>query len=185
MRKLTITPILLLIVNILFGQIDDNIMKASWKPGKEKVIYGNTIFRVEGKNDIGGATNIGYETLDQVKGGLIKRANTEMWTEEKKTETLASYDNFAPGGLIHLYITRLTIDAANTKMFTVIVKDTNEKEIFRKELDGDIPETPSGGNYWWNYTTIPIDKKIEGSFFIYVIDQLGSDNGKFKFEVKR
>ena len=50
---------------VSFGQIDDNLMEANWKPEKEKVIYGNTILRFDGKNDIGGITNIGYETFDK------------------------------------------------------------------------------------------------------------------------
>ena len=80
-----------LISTVSFGQIDDNMMKANWKTEKEKVIYGNTILRVEGKNDIRGITNIGYETFAQVKAGIEKNAEKEMWTEEKKNEKISSY----------------------------------------------------------------------------------------------
>ncbi len=174
-----------LISTVSFGQIDDNMMKANWKTEKEKVIYGNTILRVEGKNDIRGITNIGYETFAQVKAGIEKDAEKEMWTEEKKNEKIASYSKFASGGLIHLYLTRLTIDAANTNMFTIIVKDSTETEIFRKELKSDVPNVPSSGsNYWWNYTTIPITANIQGKIYVYVIDRLGNENSKFKFEIK-
>ena len=185
MKKLFASSILVLVVSMLFGQIDDNLTKPSWKPGKEKVIYGNTIFRLEGKNEIRGMTNLGYETLDQARGKIVKRAEAEMWQEEKKDETLAYYDKSAAGGIIHFYLTRLTIDAANTDMFTIIIKDANEKEVYREDLERGIPETPSGHTYWWNYTTIYLKEKIEGSFFIYVIDKMGEDNGKFKFQVKR
>ena len=41
-----------------------------------------------GSNDIGGMTNIGYETFAQVKAGIEKDAEKEMWTEEKKNEKM-------------------------------------------------------------------------------------------------
>ena len=170
---------------VSFGQIDDNLMEANWKPEKEKVIYGNTILRFDGKNDIGGITNIGYETFAQVKARIEKDAEKEMWTEEKKNLKIESFSKFARGGLIHLYLTRLTIDAANTEMFTIIVKDSTETEIFRKELKSDIPNVPSSGSsYWWNYASIPIATNIQEKIYVYVIDRLGDDNSKFKFEIK-
>jgi hypothetical protein len=99
-----------------------------------------------------------------------------------------AYEKLAVGGMIYLYITRITIDAANTDNFTVIVKDsTDNNEIFRKQLKSNIAETPSSGDsqYWWNYTSVPISEKIQGKFYIYIIDRLGDENNKrFKFEVK-
>lgn len=173
------------ITTLLFGQIDDNLMKANWKPGKEKVICGNAILRLEGKNNVDGITNIGYQSFEQVKSVLEKDAEREMWTEEKKNKTIESYSKSASGGLISLYLTRLTIDAANTDMFTVIVKDSTENEIYREELKSVIPETPSSGSsYWWNYAAILLPEKIQGKFYIYIIDHLGKDNSKFKFEIK-
>jgi len=185
MKKTMIIILTTFIATVSFGQIDDNLMKANWKPEKEKVIYGNTILRLEGKNDIGGMTNVGYESFAQVKAGLEKDAEKEMWTEEKKNETIESYSKFASGGMIHLYLTRLTIDAANTEMFTIIIKDSAETEIFRKELKSDVPNVPSSGSsYWWNYASIPLTSTIQGKIYIYVIDRLGNDNSKFKFEIK-
>jgi hypothetical protein len=184
--KKTITIILSIIITTLsFGQIDKNMMQSNWNLGKEKVIYGNTVFRHEGKNGTSGQTNIGYQSFGQVKAEFEKDAEKEMWTEEKKNETIDSYSRFASGGLIHLYLTRLTIDAANTEMFTVIVKDSIETEIFREVLKSKIPNIPSRGtDYWWNYTSIPINKNIKGKIYIYIIDRLGNDNSKFKFEMK-
>jgi hypothetical protein len=168
----------------LLAQIDDELMKQNWKVGKTKTIYNNLINRSEGKNDIRGITNVGYQTFDQVKIDLLAKAEREMWTEQKKNEAVSEYEKFAKGGLIHLYFTRLTIDAANTKMFTIIVKDSTEKEIYREELKSNIPNTPiSGSNYWWNYTSLPIKDTVSGKIFIYIIDKLNSENGKFKFEV--
>jgi hypothetical protein len=186
MKKTTTILLLTIMTEFAFGQIDDNLIKANWKPGKEKIIYGNTIFRHEGKNDIGGMLNVGFQTFAQVKADIEQKAVKEMWTPEKKKETIEYYEKFPGGGIIHLYLTRLTIDEANTGMFTVIVKDsTSSNEILRKDLKSDIASTPlSGSSYWWNYASIPIPHKINGKIYIYIIDKLRKDNNKFKFEVK-
>jgi len=186
MKKTITTLLLTILTTFAFGQIDDILMKANWKTGMEKIIFGNTIFRHEGKNDIGGMLNVGFQTFAQVKADLEQKADKQMWTPEKKKQTIESYARFAGGGMIHLYLTRLTIAAANTDMFTVIVKDsTDSYEILREDLKRSVPNTPfSGSSYWWNYTAIPIPDKINGKVYIYIIDQLGGDNNKFKFEVK-
>lgn len=176
-----------IISTISFGQIDNSLMKANWKPGKENVIYGNTILRIEGKNDIGGVTNIGYESFAQVKARIEKDADTEMWTPEKKNQKINMYTRIASGGIIHLYLSRLTIDAANTDMFSVIVKDSASNEIYRESLKSNIPNLPSSGSsYWWNYKIIPIPTEIKGEVDVYVIDSIGSDgNSRFHFKIKR
>jgi hypothetical protein len=186
MKKTTTILLLTILTTFAFGQIDDNLFKTNWKPGKEKIIYDNIILRHEGKNNIGGVLNVGFQTFAQVKVGIEQKADKEMWTPEKKKETIEYIENFASGGMIHLYLTRLTISAANTEMFTVIVKDSaDNNEILRKDLKSGIPNTPSiGSSYWWNYASIPIPDKINGNIYIYIIDKLGGDNNKFKFEVK-
>ena len=187
MKKTTAILLLTILTTFAFGQIDDNLMIANWKPGKEKIIYGNSIFRHEGKNDIGGVLNVGFQTFIQLKADLEQKADKEMWTPEKKKETIESYEKFAGGGMIHLYLTRLTIDAANTDMFTVIVKDSSSNEIYREELKSDIPNLPSsGGSYWWNYTSIWLPTEIKGEIEVYVIDRIGPDgNSRFHFKIKR
>jgi len=184
MKKSTLLFISIFYTLCLFAQIDDGLMKPNWKIGNSKTIYDNSITRIEGENDIRGITNIGFKTFDQVKTNLLSKADKEMWTEEKKNETISSYEKFARGGIIYMYITRLTIDAANTEMFTLIIKDSTEKEIYREELESDIPNTPSSGsNYWWNYTSISLKETISGKIYIYIIDKLNSESGKFKFEI--
>lgn len=124
--------------------------------------------------------------MKQLKADTENKADKEMWSLEKKIERIEFYEKFADGGMIHLYLTRLTIGAANTDMFTVIVKDsTDSNEILRRDLKSDIPNTPSSGSsYWWNYTSIPIPNRINGNVYIYIIDKLGGENNKFKFEVR-
>ena len=185
MKKSTTLLLLIFLSKLAFGQIDENLSNPDWQPGKEKTLYGNTILRHSGKNDIGGMTNIGYENLSQVKANLEKTADSEMWTPEKKKTFIGAYEKSSAGGIIHLYLTRLTIEAANTNMFTIIVRDSTDSiEIIRKELEYDIPNTPPiGSNYWSNYTLIPIRKPFSGKIYVYIIDRLGRENNKFKFEL--
>lgn len=175
-----------LISTLSYGQIDENLIDANWKVGNEKIIYGNKVIRQEGDNYIGGVTNISYQTLEQIKADLEKMAEKQMWTPEKKKEMIDLYEKGSAGGQIKMYLSRLTIDAANTNMFTVIVKDsTDNNEIFRKELKSKIPSVPSSGSrYWTNYTSVILPEKISGKVFIYVVDKLGGDNHtKYKFEI--
>lgn len=186
MNTMKTTLLLFFMSALMYGQFDKNLTKAKQKPEKEKTVYNNDILRHKGKNDIGGVLNIGYQTSEQAIAKIKEKAKKEMWETEKEKESISTYDEYAKGGIIHLYLTRLTIDAANTEWFTVIVKDSSDSnEILRKELRSDIPNRPSSGSdYWWNYATIYLNDKVDENFFIYVIDELKSDNNKFKFEVK-
>jgi len=186
MNKKLILFLFVFLPNLIWGQIDINLILANWRVGKEKVIYGNTVLRHEGKNDYRGQLNVGYQTYTQVQQQIEQQAEKEMWTPEKRQETLETYEKYASGGMIHLYLTRPSITEANTNMFTVIVKDTvNGKEIFRKDLKPEIPNTPeSATGRWSNYAVVPIPTEIESPFFIYIIDKFGGENNKFLFEVK-
>lgn len=46
-----------------------------------------------------------------------------------------------------------------------------------------MPNTPTMFVDWSNYKAIFLDTKIQENFFVYVIDKLGDENSKFKFEV--
>jgi hypothetical protein len=173
-----------LLANSTYSQIDSNLMDSNWKVEKEKIIYGNNIIRLEGKNGIGGVTNVGFKSKDYLIAEIEKKAEREMWPLEKKNSTIELYKDENFGGVAYLYIKRLTLEAANTDKFTVIVKDSNENEIYRKELKSDIPEVPSNDRYWWNYAGTPINVALKGKVYIYIIDRLGNDdNFKFKFEI--
>lgn len=186
MKKTTILlfTILTLFTTSAIGQSADKLVGKNWRPGQEKTIYGNTILRHEGKNDIAGTTNVGFMTLNQVKQDIEEQADKEMWTTEKKEDKIKEAEEYMAGGKIHLYVERLTIESANLRWFTVIVRDsTDNNEIYRRDLESDVPNTPLGGSdYWWNVGIISIPEKIEGKIYIYIIDKLMSD--KFKFEVK-
>lgn len=166
---------------IAFGQLDDNLLKQNWKVGKINKINSFEILRIEGKNDMSGVTNVGYKSLDQLIAKVKIDSEKQMWTKEKEAEKIKIYEDIAQGGVIDLYLKRLSIGAANTEMFTLIIKDSNEEELYREELDDSIPNPE--GSYWWNYAGIYIPKKIKGKIYIYIIDKLNSENPRFKFEI--
>lgn len=187
MKKITnkiIVIAILIASTAVYSQSDINLRISNWKVGEDKILYENKITRLEGENSRYGVTNIGFQSLSQLVEGINKRAEREMWTEEKKANNIKLYQDQLKGGILYLYVSRLTIDAANTKVFTVIIKDSNDKEINRQELKSKIPELPGDDRLWTNLKSVGIPIEIKEKFFVYIIDSLGMDgNVKFKFEV--
>ena len=142
-------------------------------------IKGYYIKKLSGKHKYGGETKIEYQSLAQLLDEAKKKSEKEMWTKEKLQSTIDAYKSGLKGGLVSLYIERSTIGSANTKYFSVIIKDTNESELFRVELDSEIPDYSSDN--WWNYGYAYIDKRIKVPFYVYVVDRL--EDAPFKFEV--
>ncbi|MCI1265107.1 MAG: hypothetical protein LKG19_00950 [Saprospiraceae bacterium] len=142
-------------------------------------IKGYSIKKLSGKHKYGGVTKIEYQSLAQLIDEAKKQSEKEMWPKEKLQSTIDVYKSGWKGGLVRLYIERTTIGSANTEMFSIIMKDTNENELFRVELDSDIPEYSSDN--WWNYGYAYIDKRIKVPFYVYVVDRL--EDAPFKFEV--
>lgn len=168
-----------------FGQkMDLDLARFGWPVGTEKILFGNRILRIQGNNDSSGVINAGYQSLDQVKADIRKQAEKEKWSAEKTLNQLAGFDQ-SPGGLIHLYVGRISRERANLRYFTVIVRDSTDlKEIFSRDLPYQIPNLPSTNGLWWNHTMIPLPQAINGKIFIYIVDALSVDGWKFKFEVR-
>lgn len=162
----------------------DNLYSAKWSIGKSKIMFGYSVQRLEGQNDVYGVTNIAYQDSAMILSDLRKTAHNEMWDSAKIKKTFSSYIADASGGFIILYEKRLTIDAANTEWFTIIIQDTSGKEIYRKQLDKETPEVPSSGSsYWWNVSSISIGDVPTKPFYVYVIDAVHTGNPRFKFMV--
>ncbi|PHR49845.1 MAG: hypothetical protein COA32_01540 [Fluviicola sp.] len=140
-----------------------------------------SVEKISGKHKYGGATKIQYKSLFQLLSEIEKKAKKEMWTYEEKKSKIDAYKSFYKGGEIRLDIERTTLGAANTKYFSIIIKDLDENELYRKDLDSNIPETPKSNDYWWNISIEGIDKRIRAPFYVYVVDKL--EDAPFKFEV--
>ncbi len=187
MKKITNNIIVLAILiasTALYSQSDNNLRVSNWKIGEDKIFYENKITRLEGENSRYGVTNLGYQSLSQLVEGINKKAEREMWNEEKKSSNIKLFQDQLKGGILYLFISRLTIDAANTKVFTVIIKDSNDKELNRQELKSKVPELPGDDRLWTNLKSVGIPMEIKEKFYVYIIDSLGMNgNVRFKFEV--
>ncbi len=182
----TLVPILLMVLVASFSsaQPDKSLIKEKWKPGKENVIFGYSVLRMEGKNDKKGITNVAYQSGDQFLIALEKKAKDEKWSEQKQNKEIKLYKEITTGGVIHLYVTRPGFKMANTNHFSVILKDSTEKEILHTVLADDIPEPITGSDYWSNHVTVPLGEKPRGSVYVYVIDKYEGAFLEYKFRVK-
>jgi len=144
-------------------------------------IKGYSVKNLSGEHKYGGVTKIEYKSLFQLLSEIEKDAEKGMWTKEAKQSKLDTYKSIYKGGQIRLDIERTTIGAANTEYFSIIIKDMDENELYRVNLDSDIPETPNSNGYWWNIRLQGIDKRIKAPFYVYVVDKL--QDAPFKFEV--
>jgi hypothetical protein len=167
-----------------YSQYDTNLESMVWKVDTEKVLFGNAIKRLEGFNDRYHITNLAYQSLPQMIEKANKKAESEMWSEEKKLNTIKMYNQELKGGLLHFFVSRITLATANTKMFTVIIKDAKEVELYREELKSKVPEVPEANRLWTNYKVVPIPLEIKEKFYVYIIDAAGQEgNVKYKFEI--
>lgn len=132
--------------------------ESTWKVNTVKIFSGIPVLRLKGVNDIGGITNIEYSP---------------------------SIVNDFGDNLIYLYISRLTIEAANLEYFSIIVKDSLQQNLVSKQLEWDIPEIPSehltGEDYWWNIGLVSVPQSYNGVLYITIKDMVGGDNDIFEF----
>lgn len=163
------------------AQLADPVIFKLWKVGKEKTVAGHQLTKVEG-NPMGALTNISFHSKKDMVADMDRRASAEMWSPEKKQEQAAMIENTA--GMVMLYVMRSTITAAKTDNFTIIVQGTDEKELYREEMKGNVPSPTSG--YWSSTSGIEIkDVELPAEFFVYVIDEMDSKHPRTKFLVKQ
>ncbi len=127
-------------------------------------------------------TTLSYENLYQSIALLKESAEREMWTEDKLNHMIDIYKTSAKGGLISINVDRVTIQSANTEWFTVIVKDSNDKEIYREKMKSKTADYSSKDDYWHNFGTVVIPERIQAPFFVYFVDQLNA-KGPLKYKV--
>jgi hypothetical protein len=162
------------------------LFEVSWNVGEEKVLDGHAVVKQEGNNDWRGFTKLMFVSYEDLKAEIIARAGREMWLPTKKEMRLKALDNRGKGGQLLVYIGRISIDSANLEWFTMIVKDSQGKEVARREFEEEIPETPGyGGHLWTNTGYHYLHKKLNFPLTVYVIDELGdSENARAVFQVK-
>lgn len=144
-------------------------------------IKGYSVKKLSGKHKYGGSTKIEYQSLPQLLDETKKRSEKEMWTKEQFQSEIEMRKIASAGGQIRLDIERTTIGSANTEYFTVIIKDSEENELFRETLKSDVPNPSRSNDNWWNIALCSVDKRIKAPFYVYIVDAL--EEAPFKFEV--
>ncbi|MCW4469104.1 hypothetical protein OGH69_09025 [Flavobacterium sp. MFBS3-15] len=142
-------------------------------------IKGYKVKLISGKHKYGGTTELKYTSLVQEIENLKKESAKEMWSEDKLKSETDILKRSAKGGIVMLTVERSTIDAANSDMFSIIVKDKDEKEIYREDFDSNVAEVSS--SVWWNINNSFIPSKVKAPFYVYVVD--GLQDAPFKFEI--
>lgn len=143
------------------------------------VFRGITIVKVdEHKHE--GETHIKYLSPALLKEDDRKRAEKYQWTEDRIKAEEANIDRFSPGGVIQVDILRPTEAAANTGNFTLVVMDKQGREVMRKPLPAESHLTHHM-NYFGAMAMCTINRKMEGSFFVIIVDD--HEKKEFKFEV--
>ena len=135
----------------------------------------HAIKRIEGDNVKGSITNISYKTQKQ----LIAQTNKGKLRGDAKKKQLKQIKDYSVGGLIAFYFNRESEAEVNLKNFTITIKDSGEKEIYKKSYKDKAGNIDSENGGWYISSSLRIKNKVQAPFFIEVT------NGKirYKFEV--
>jgi hypothetical protein len=168
MKNLFVILFLSIISIVLYAQessnqINKQLSSKTWVDGETRNINGYQVTRVNGA-DYGNSRNS--------SSGMI----TSVAYHDADENHLNPYLEF--------YITRYEQSLANMKWFMIIIRDEDDKDkILEQKLDYKAAELPKG-NYYWNYTTIPLPENIHPPFYVYIRDRNIPDLTSFKFKVE-
>lgn len=191
--KKTISLILLvnlILISFVYSQEDEALYTRLWEDGQTVKIFDHNVTRVFGEdfnrtsieNLFIPITNVGYLTQEQLLAEVNADAEKYNWNDKKKTKEINKYKQTAQGGAIVLYVQRKSDDAANTRWYTITVRDMNEKELFKQTLNYQVPDMLDF-RQWSNTGYVYINSVIEMPFYVYV-SQLQMENiDDFKFEI--
>jgi len=183
MRELTTIFSFIFFVIAAFAQNAEDLPKSNWALGKEKVFYGNSIARLEGKNK-GEVTNIAFKTFEQLNEDVQGKAEEKGWTEDQTQMQLLGWEVMASGGVVQLFISRKNADASDLQNFTVVIKNLDEEEIFSKKLDAQAAQGTDAVGHWWNTALVVFPEATESDFYVYILEETKKGTQSFKFEVK-
>ncbi len=126
-----------------------------------------------------GATRIEYKPYELVIEQFKQREKLKMTPEGKITEKIKS---IGKGGYVLVHIDRLTIGAANTKIFNYVVSK-DSKVLQRIKGKHRLPRPPKNRRgFWTNIDVIEIKNSIGNDFNFYVIDPV---YGREEFRVSK
>jgi hypothetical protein len=174
----------LFLLGLLFAtySFSQKIIKdEAWGAGEVKEYNGHKIKRISGENNGVNITNITYQSQDD----LIKEAKDNPRLEGDKEKTkIAEYKKYAQGGLVLLFIQREGRDNANTSNFSIAVKDSDGKEVFKKKLKDTSARKSSDGAGWYSTAHGYIGKKVKTPFIVEIEEHLPDGSTEtFVFEI--
>lgn len=145
-------------------QIDKQLTNKTWVDGETREINGYQVTRVNGA-DYGNSRNSGTGMITSVAYHDADANNSQAFLE--------------------FYITRYEQSLANMKWFMIIIRGEDDKEkILEQKLDYKAAQLPEG-NFYWNYTTIPLPDDIKPPFYVYIRDRNLPNLTSFKFKVTK
>ena len=171
--------------------VSEELRVKEWIDGQTITVFNHPIKRVFGetydkysiRNYHIPVTNIGYKDLVQLMDETRGIAKTQNWPEEKLNGELQNLESVAKGGRLYVYIERKENDRARANYFFVVLRDKNDDEFYKSNVQNKEPEFGDFG-FWSNYFVIDIPKEVDLPFFVYVNDRQSSNLSDFKFEVK-
>jgi hypothetical protein len=115
-------------------------------------------------------TFLEYQTPAEVQEAARKEAALKMMEPEATPA----------GGYLVLTFSRSTIEAGNSRWFTIVATNPEGKEVFRQELDNQIP-TPIHGpvTYWKNIRVVALPEALKTGAKVYVIDGLSKNRHEY------
>jgi hypothetical protein len=119
-----------------------------------------------------------YTSLMQLLSKSRKQAKDNMWTPEKLQSDIDLYMDRYRGGTIQLLVTGSNIDLTDIGNFTIIVKDTADKELFRNAFEKEIPKAED--DHFRSFGLANIENSIPSHFFIYVTDVVSTAPAKYE-----
>ncbi|RMG82515.1 MAG: hypothetical protein D6707_02805 [Bacteroidetes bacterium] len=179
MKKAGLLLLSLFIVSYSFSQ--KLIKDASWAINETKEYNGHKIKRISGENNGVNITNITYQSQNDLIQEVKDNPRLEGDKEKKK---IAEYKKYAQGGLVLLFIQREGRDNANTSNFSIAVKTSDGKEMFKKKLKDTSARKSSDGAGWYSTAHGYIGKKVKTPFIVEIEERLPDGNTEtFVFEV--
>lgn len=123
-----------------------------------------------------------------INGYMVTRENGADYGNERNASfgmiTSIAYQKQDAKSFLEFYITRYDQSFANMKWFMFIIRDEFDKEkLWEQKLEYKACEMPDG-NYYWNYTTVPIPQNIQPPFYVYIRDRNIDLLTAFKFKIE-
>lgn len=174
---------ILLLLSLILNESMSQTFPKLWGKGKEKTVDGHLILKEAG----GGSPYISWKSKETYKEETIKRSKKELWSADSLQKELNFIDEKASGGILYIYVVRLTAVAANTDNFTLIVFSAEDKELFRKKFDSNVANFEIIGKetYWKNYGAMFIPVELKTPFKFIIIDGLSDlDKENYIYVIK-